>query len=52
MTKHSSATIDLQLDVPLCIELYRECKDLGRFLLRTNGRTVAAGIVLEIMNNI
>ncbi len=38
----------LCLDRPTCLEPYHMCRRLGRFILRQNGRTVAAGIVLEI----
>ncbi len=38
----------VSLDRPTCLEPYHICRPLGRFILRQNGRTVAAGIVLEI----
>ncbi len=33
---------------PLVIEKYNELPPLGRFALRDMGRTVAAGVVLEV----
>jgi len=33
----------------LCLELYSDYKQLGRFTLRENGKTFAAGIITEIL---
>jgi len=32
------------------LETYKNNKDLGRIMLRKNGETVAAGIVIEVGN--
>ena len=29
---------------PVCLELYKDNKELGRFMLRSNGHTIAAGL--------
>jgi len=34
---------------PVCIETYKDFPELGRFALRDSGRTVAAGIVKDIL---
>ena len=47
--KNSSATIDVRLEGSVCLESYADCRELGRVLLRDQGCTVAAGIVLEIL---
>ena len=46
--KNSSAVIELQLDRPVCIELYKDYKALGRFMLRYAGSTIAAGLITEV----
>ena len=51
LTKNSSANIDLELSRPVCLELYQDCKNLGRFMLRYGGKTIAAGIVTEVMRD-
>ena len=48
LTKNSTANVELELSRPVCVELYKEYKDLGRFMLRYGGRTIAAGIVTEV----
>ena len=29
---------------PVCLELYKDNKELGRFMLRSSGHTIAAGL--------
>ncbi|KAK2181185.1 hypothetical protein NP493_407g03006 [Ridgeia piscesae] len=48
LVKNSSAVIELQLDRPVCIELYKDYKALGRFMLRYAGSTIAAGLITEV----
>ncbi|XP_022088685.1 HBS1-like protein isoform X2 [Acanthaster planci] len=48
LTKQSNAIIDIETSRPVCLELYRDCKDLGRFMLRYSGSTIGAGVVTEI----
>ena len=48
LTKNTSAIIEVELDRPVCIELYKDFKDLGRFMLRYSGSTIAAGLVTEV----
>jgi elongation factor 1 alpha-like protein len=50
VTRNSSAVVEVQLDEAVCAEPFRDCRDLGRLLLRAGGKTVAAGIILEILN--
>jgi translation elongation factor EF-1alpha len=47
---HQTAIVEILLDKPTCIELFSSHKQLGRFTLRENGRTVGAGIVTEILS--
>eukprot|EP00096_Caligus_rogercresseyi_P016218 TRINITY_DN879_c0_g1_i2.p1 TRINITY_DN879_c0_g1~~TRINITY_DN879_c0_g1_i2.p1 ORF type:complete len:442 (+),score=83.67 TRINITY_DN879_c0_g1_i2:267-1592(+) len=49
LPQNSNALVEIRSEVPLCLELYSEIRDLGRFLLRSGGRTLAAGLVTEII---
>ncbi len=49
LTKNSSAIVDIELSRPLCVELYQDSKELGRFMLRFAGNTIAAGIISKVM---
>ncbi len=46
--KHTTALVELELDRPVCIERYKDFRDLGRFMLRYSGSTIAAGLVTEV----
>ena len=48
LTKNSSAIIELALERSICLELYKDFKDLGRITLRYLGTTIAAGLVTEV----
>jgi elongation factor 1 alpha-like protein len=50
LTKNMNAMIELEIGRPICVELYKDFKDLGRFMLRYAGSTIAAGLVTEIVN--
>uniref|UniRef100_A0A7S4KQT6 Tr-type G domain-containing protein n=1 Tax=Paramoeba aestuarina TaxID=180227 RepID=A0A7S4KQT6_9EUKA len=43
-----TASVRIDLKKPICLELFSEFRQLGRFTIRSEGRTVAAGIVTEI----
>ena len=47
LTKGNNAMIEVATDVPVCLDLYTHSKELGRFMLRTGGKTIAAGMVTE-----
>lgn len=47
-----SAVVELEFDRPICLELYKDYKDLGRFMLRYSGHTIAAGLVEEVIKKI
>ena len=42
-----TAVVQVEVTRPVCVEVYSECKDLGRFMLRNSGTTVAAGVVTK-----
>ncbi|XP_069701678.1 protein HBS1 isoform X3 [Periplaneta americana] len=48
LVRNSNAVVELQTSRPICMELYRDIKELGRFMLRVGGITVAAGLVTQI----
>ncbi|XP_040285111.1 HBS1-like protein isoform X1 [Bufo bufo] len=48
LTKGMNAMIELQTQRPIALELYKDFKELGRFMLRYSGSSIAAGVVTEI----
>ena len=50
LVKNTSAVVEVEVSRPICIELYSSFKDLGRFMLRSSGVTIAAGVVTEVRN--
>nr|XP_048281084.1 HBS1-like protein isoform X3 [Myodes glareolus] len=48
LTKGQNALVELQTQRPVALELYKDFKELGRFMLRYSGSTIAAGVVTEI----
>lgn len=48
LTKGQNALVELQTQRPIALELYKDFKELGRFMLRYSGSTIAAGVVTEV----
>lgn len=48
LTKNSSGIVDIELNRAICLELYQDYKELGRFMLRSKGVTIAAGIINKV----
>ncbi|XP_078043335.1 translation elongation factor EF-1alpha (GTPase) HBS1 isoform X2 [Augochlora pura] len=48
LPKNSSAIIEITTQNPVCMELYKDIKELGRVMLRVEGTTVATGLVTKI----
>lgn len=48
LTKNSNAVVEIETARPICLELYRETKELGRFMLRVGGISIAAGMVTKL----
>lgn len=46
--KNSSAVVEIEFERPVCLELYKDNKELGRFMLRYSGHTIAAGLIEEV----
>uniref|UniRef100_A0A224XJI2 Putative elongation factor 1 alpha n=1 Tax=Panstrongylus lignarius TaxID=156445 RepID=A0A224XJI2_9HEMI len=49
LLKNSNAMVIIETSKPICIELYRDMKELGRFMLRVSGVTIAAGLITKII---
>ena len=45
----TAAIVRIELEREVCVELYAECRPLGRIVLRDGGRTVAAGVISAIL---
>lgn len=48
LTKGQNAVVEIQTHRPVPVELYKDYKELGRFMLRYVGSTIAAGVVTEM----
>lgn len=46
---NSVAVVEIEVSKPICIERYKDVKELGRVLLRVAGVTIAAGLVTGIV---
>ncbi|KAL0101490.1 hypothetical protein PUN28_018962 [Cardiocondyla obscurior] len=49
LSKNSSAIIEVTTQTPVCMELYKDIKQLGRVMLRLEGTTIAAGLITKIL---
>ena len=48
LAENSRALVEISTDNLICLESYAESKELGRFMLRVGGKTIAAGMVTDI----
>lgn len=46
---NTSAIVEVQVSRPIALELYSDCKELGRVMLRVGGVTIAAGLIIKII---
>lgn len=46
---NSVAVVEIQVSKPICIERYKDVKELGRVMLRVAGVTIAAGLVTDVI---
>lgn len=49
LTKGMSAIVEIKINKPLCMELFQNYRELGRFMLRSTSTTIAAGMITEIL---
>ncbi|CAB0029264.1 unnamed protein product [Trichogramma brassicae] len=49
LIKNTSAIVQITTQRPICVELHKDVKQLGRVMLRVDGTTIAAGLVTKIV---
>lgn len=49
LRKNSNAIVEITVAKPVALELFSECKELGRVMLRVAGTTIAAGLITRII---
>jgi len=49
LTGNQSAVVEIVVSRPIPLELYKSNRELGRFMLRTGGHTIAAGMITELL---
>ncbi|XP_076320106.1 translation elongation factor EF-1alpha (GTPase) HBS1 [Tachypleus tridentatus] len=49
LTQNSNGVVEIEVNRPIYVELYKDFRELGRFMLRSGGSTIAAGLVTEIL---
>ena len=42
------AVVQLAVEKPICVELFSDVPQLGRFTLRDEGRTIAIGKIIKL----
>lgn len=52
MPKNFNAFVAIEFDEKVCLELYKNMKQLGRITIRDKGDTLAAGVVSEFIESI
>lgn len=45
---NSVAIVQLAVEKPICVELFSDVPQLGRFTLRDEGRTIAIGKIIKL----
>lgn len=45
---NSVAVVEIEVCRPICVERYKDVKELGRVMLRVGGVTIAAGLITDI----
>ncbi|KAJ2460718.1 hypothetical protein GGF42_000669 [Coemansia sp. RSA 2424] len=48
--KGATARVEIVTETPVCLELFKDSKELGRVMLRKSGETIAAGIVTALFS--
>ncbi|XP_060519987.1 protein HBS1 [Cylas formicarius] len=46
---NTSAIVEITVSKPIALEVYSECKELGRVMLRVGGVTIAAGLITKVI---
>ncbi|KAJ3046519.1 hypothetical protein HK097_000795, partial [Rhizophlyctis rosea] len=50
LPRNTTAIVEIKTQRPICLEVFKEFKELGRVMLRVGSTSVAAGVVLEILS--
>lgn len=50
LLKNTAAIITIECTRQVCVELYENMREYGRFMLRDTGVTIAAGLVTKVTN--
>ena len=48
--KNENAIVHIKLEERVCLELYSNYKTLGRITLRDGKKTLATGIIIDLIN--
>lgn len=48
LVKNTAAIVTIETSRPICLELYKDVREFGRFMLRDSGVTIAAGLILNV----
>ena len=48
MKSGAVAVVQLAVEKPICVELFSDVPQLGRFTLRDEGRTIAVGKIVKL----
>lgn len=48
LVKNTTAIVTIETSRPICVELYKDVREFGRFMLRDSGVTVAAGLIVNV----
>lgn len=46
----ATAIVDIRLERPMCMELFSDSQQFGRFMLRSDAKTCAAGVVTSLIS--
>ena len=49
LVKQTNGLVEIEFSRPICMELYKDYRELGRFMLRTGSTTIAAGLVTKVL---
>ena len=44
---NQNASVEIETSKIVCVEKYSEFRQLGRFTLRSEGKTIAAGVITD-----
>lgn len=50
LIKNQNAVVRIKLEERACLELFSNYRSMGRITLREAGKTIAAGIIIELIN--